>query len=123
MENINPNDRAKEIHDVITNKIAHNMSTIAVLTTNSEVVIVGTSESKLRNEQRKILKENELEAESITGNHAEENAIAEAKKQHLTGIEIGVSREICIDCQELIEKEEIISHTAFSGKKSTKRKS
>ncbi len=121
MENKTPAERAKEIHNQIQNPIARNLSTIAVMNTEENSVIVGTSEKRLRAEQREVLTENEIEAKSISGDHAEQNVINEAKERNLKGTEIGVSRPICLECEELIKQEGIETKTEFSGKKSKNR--
>jgi len=117
----NPDKRAKELHNAINNKSSLNYVTIAVLTTETEAVIVGTNETKLRKEQKKALLENEIEAESESSKHAEENAINKAKKLGLKGKEIGASRPICSDCEKTIQEENIIPVTELKGKKSKKR--
>lgn len=77
----------------------------------------------MREQQRKALEANEIEANNTKlGDYAEEKAIAEAKKLGLKGKKIGASRKICLDCQELIEDEEITAKTEFSHKKSKNRK-
>ncbi|TAE04132.1 MAG: hypothetical protein EAZ97_00490 [Bacteroidetes bacterium] len=114
-------ERAKELHQLIPNIVARNRVTIAVLQTQTEMVIVGTSERELRALQRKALLENEIEAESTDKNHAEENVIAKAKELGLKGLEIGASRPICLDCEDLIKQEGIIPQTELKGKKSKNR--
>jgi len=94
-----------------------------VLVTDSPTVIIGTSERELRDIQRESLLVNEVEAPSEKGKHAEENAVAKAKNLGLKGIEIGTSRPICLDCEELIKQEGIIPKTELKGKKSKNRQS
>lgn len=122
-KNIDPESRAKELHSLIKNKVARSFVTIAVLTTETETVIVGTNERKLREEQKDALFSEEIEAETHMGKHAEENVIAFAKKIGLEGKEIGVSRPICLDCENLIKEEGILAKTIFKGKKSKNRQS
>ncbi len=117
----NPDQRAKELHDLIGNKVAQNFVTIAVLNTESEMVLVGTNERKLRKEQVEALKEHEKEAQSKEEKHAEEKVIQKAQEMGLKGTEIGTSRPICLDCEDLIKAHDITSKTAFKGKKSKKR--
>jgi deoxycytidylate deaminase len=93
------------------------------LTTETDTVIVGTSERRLREPQRKVLEVHEIEAVNTqVGLHAEEKVILEAKKLGLKGQKIGASRKICLDCQDLIENEGIKPETEFSNKKSKNRK-
>lgn len=122
-DDFDPEKRAKELHELIVDSVAKDKVTIAVLTTETKTVIVGTNEKRLREIQRKSLEENEIEANHTKlGDHAEEKVIAETKKLGLKPDKIGVSRKICIDCQELIEKENISTSTKFSNKKSKNRK-
>lgn len=113
--------RAKELQSKIKNKISRNMTTIAVGLTNAET-IVGTNDVRLNKNVKAELNVNEIIAKSYKNNHAEENVILEADSRNLTINEIGASRNICIDCQELITKRNILTDTPFSGKKSKKRK-
>lgn len=117
----NPDKRAKELHGLIQNKVAQNFITIAVLNTEDEIVLVGTNERKLRKEQVEALKEHEKEAQSKEEKHAEEKVIHKAQEMGLKGTEIGASRPICLDCEELIETHDIKAKTEFKGKKSKKR--
>ncbi len=116
-----PEKRAKELHELIESQVARNKVTIAVLTTDTPSVIVGTSEKELREAQRKVLQEHEVEAKSEKNKHAEENVINQAKAMGLQGKKIGVSRPICLDCEELIKEENIETNTPFKGKKSKNR--
>jgi hypothetical protein len=68
------------------------------------------------------LLEHEIIARSRTGNHAEENVMDEATERNLTLVEIGVSRPICLDCEELIKDKGIETKTEFSGKISKNRR-
>ena len=83
---------------------------------------MGSSEGRLRKTIKKELYKFEIEAKGKPGKHAEEYVIDEAKKQNMKLTKIAVSRPICIDCQEIIEEKKIETKTAFSGKKSKKRK-
>jgi hypothetical protein len=121
MPTTDPDKRAKELHNLIEKSFARNRVTIAVLTTDSPTVIVGTSERELRDDQREALLENEVEAESEKGKHTEENAISKLRELNLKGVEIGASRPICSDCEELIKKEGIEPKTELKGKKSKNR--
>jgi hypothetical protein len=51
---------------------------------------------------RKALEDHEIIAKSYLGNHAEENIIAEAEIRNLTLFEMGASRPICLDCEDLL---------------------
>jgi len=124
MSKIDPDKRAKELHSLIKSKFSQNFVTIAVLTTENEKVIVGTSEPKLREEQIEALRENEIEAKDKNPDkHAEEKVIEKCKSLGWLGKAIGTSRPICSDCEDLIKKEDIEPKTELKGKKSKKRKS
>lgn len=122
MKKKNPDKRAKELHEKIKDSRKKRSVTTAVRNTETEISIVGTSDRYLRKEIREALNENELEAKSILGNHAEQNVLAEAEKRNLTIVEIGASRPICLDCEEELKEKGIFSWSPFSGKKSRNRK-
>lgn len=113
--------RAKELHSKIKNKIAKNMTTIAVGLTEAET-IVGTNDVRMNKDVKTALQENEVIAECNKDNHAEEDIIKEADNRNLTVKEIGASRNICSDCENLIKERNILTATPFSGKKSRKRR-
>jgi len=113
-------ERAKELHDKIKNAYTKRNTTIAVLNTEEEITLVGSSEDALRKEVRESLEENEQEVKDK--GHAEEKVIKSAKNQNLTPTEIGASRPICLDCEELIKENDIPTETPFSGKRSKKRR-
>lgn len=121
MSIIDPDKRAKELHSLITPPMAQNFVTIAVLTTENETVIIGTNERKLRKKQAEALLENEIEAQIKEDKHAEEKVIQKATELGLKGKEIGTSRPICLDCENLIKQEGIVPKTELKGKKSKKR--
>lgn len=118
MEKKNPDERAKELHDKIKHKHTRDRNTTAVLNTETDIVIVGSNEIRLRKEQREAFNEKEVEATGI--GHAEETVILKADELNIQGIEIGASRPICEDCQELIQEKNIKAKTELSGKKSKK---
>ncbi len=118
----NPDERAKELHEKISDEFKKRMITIAVGNTDSELSLVGTSEKFMQHEVLDSMKVNEIVATPNFGTHAEEDIIEEATKLNLTVTEIGASRPICLDCQELLESKNIKSKTEFSGKQSTKRR-
>ncbi len=117
----NPDLRAKELHEKIKDKRKKDQITTAVGNTSQNIAIIGTSDIYLRKEIRDSLFQYEIEAKSKIGNHAEQNIIEEAIKQNLTVTEIGASRDICIDCQDILESMNIVAKTPFSGKKSKNR--
>ncbi|TAD97758.1 MAG: hypothetical protein EAZ97_11960 [Bacteroidetes bacterium] len=121
MFSIDPDKRAKELHSLISPPMAQNFVTIAVLTTENETVIIGTNERKLRKKQVEALLENEIEAQIKEDKHAEEKVIQKALEMGLKGKEIGASRPICLDCEDLIKEESILPKTELKGKKSKKR--
>ncbi len=112
--------RAKELHAKL-GKVTQDKTTTAVGFTNEEIGIVGSSEGKLRKSIRKELYDFEIEAKGEPGQHAEEYVIEEAESQNLHLNQIAASRDICIECQELIDENGIEAKTPFSGKKSKKR--
>ena len=114
-------DRAKELKSKIKNKIASNMTTIAVGLTDKETII-GTNDVRLHKDVKEGLYEDEIVAKCQKNNHAEEDVIAEADNRNLTIKEIGASRNICSDCEKLIKERGIPTVTPFSCKKSRKRK-
>lgn len=114
-------ERAKNLHSKIRNKIASNMTTISVGLTEEEAII-GTNDVRLHKDVKFALKEDEIPAKCHKDKHAEEDVIAEAENRNLTIKEIGASRDICSDCEELIKEKNIPTDTPFSGKKSKKRK-
>ena len=122
MEKKNPDKRAKELHEKIKDARKKRSTTTAVGNTETDISIVGTSDRYLRKEIRDELDENEKEAPSIVGNHAEQNVMDEAEKQNLTITEIGASRPICMDCEKEIKRKGIFSWSPFSKKKSKNRK-
>ncbi len=111
--------RAKELHSKIKHKHTRDRNTTAVLNTKENIAIVASNEVRLRREQREVLEKNEIEATGL--GHAEETAINKTDEMNLTGKEIGVSRNICFDCEILIKKKGLKTKAGFSGKKSKKR--
>ncbi len=122
MQTKNPHDRAKELHDLITDERKRRHTTTAVGSTFEDISIVGTNEEYLRLEIRRALLEHEIIARSRAGNHAEENVIDEAEERNLTLASIGASRPICLDCEEKIKGRDIETQTEFSGKVSRNRR-
>lgn len=118
----NPDKRAKELHDLLEYERTKRHTTTGVGNTESDTVIVGTSEDYMRQEIKEALNDNEITAKSRKGNHAEENVMDEADELDLTITEIGASRPICLDCENKIKEKGIDAKTEFSGKKSRKRK-
>ena len=113
--------RVKELHGKL-GKTTQNKTTTSVGLTEEEIGIIGSSEGRLRKTVKKELYNFEIEAKGKSGKHAEEYVIEKAKSQNLKLTEIAASRPICLDCQEIIEENEIKTQTPFSGKKSKKRK-
>lgn len=108
--------RAGELHDLIEDERKRRHTTTAVGDTAEDITI-----EYLRTEVRKALLPHEIIAKSKPGNHAEENIIEEAIEQNLSIIEIGASRPICLDCEELLKQMGIHTQTGFPGKKSKNR--
>jgi hypothetical protein len=116
MPQTNPDKRAKELHSLL-DKQGQNRSTTAVGNTEEEqTIIVGTSDQYMRKAIFNALLSHETPADSENGFHAEENVIAMAEKLNLHLTEIGASRPICSDCEELLKAKEIEAKTEFSGK-------
>ncbi len=113
--------RAKELHEKL-GEVTQDKTTTSVGYTEEEIGIVGSSEGKLRKVIKQELFDFEIEASGEFGKHAEEYVIEEAEKQNLHLTEIAASREICLDCQVIIEEKGIEPKTGFSGEKSKKRK-
>ena len=110
-----PEKRAKELHEKIKFKFTRDKNTTAVLNTDTNAVIVGSNEVRLRKEQREAMYNNEIEA---TGQgHAEVTVINKAEELELTGTEIGVSRPICKNCEELIKEKGVDNKTKFKSQK------
>lgn len=118
----NPDQRAKELHNMISDERKQKHTTTAVGNTLEEVSIVGTNEEYLRMEIRKALEPFEIIAKSHPGHHAEENIIMEAETRALTLFEMGASRPICLDCENLLAHKNMEAKTDFSGKPSKNRK-
>jgi hypothetical protein len=118
----NPDDRAKELHDLIEDERKKRHTTTAVGNTTAQISIVGTNEAYMRLEIREALFEHEVIARSKIGNHAEENVMDEAAERNLILIEIGASRPICLDCEEKIKTKGIKTRTEYSGKVSQNRR-
>lgn len=118
----NPDERAKELHDMVSDERKRKHTTTAVGNTLENVSIVGTNEEYLRMEIRRALEPHEIIAKSHLGNHAEENIIMEAETRDLTLFEMGASRPICLDCEDLLAEKKIEAKTSFSGKPSKNRK-
>lgn len=109
------------MHGLIDNPIASDYTTIAVLNTEEGLALVGSSALSLDKRVRENLVSTEKEAKGTKGQHAEEKVIQLAKEEKLSPTEIGASRPICLDCEELLEENNILTKTKFSGKKSKKR--
>ena len=122
MQTKNPHDRAKELHDLISDERKKRHTTTAVGNTIDDITIVGTNEEYLRLEIRRALYEHEIIARSRAGNHAEENVMDEAEERNLTLLSIGASRPICLECEEKIKVRGIETDTDFSGKISRNRR-
>lgn len=118
----NPENRAIELHNKLSNERTKRHTTTAVGFTDSNISIVGSSEEYLRAEIREALLENEIPAKGKPGNHAEDNVIEVADDKKLTITDIGASRPICLDCEIKIKDRGIRAWTIFSGKKSKKRR-
>jgi len=118
----NPDKRAKELHDLITDERKKRHTTTSVGNTSEGRSIVGTSEEYLRIEIKKAMQAHEIPAKSRKGNHAEKNVLDEAQQRDLTLVEIGASRPICLDCENLLKDKDIEAKTEFSGKRSKNRK-
>ncbi len=118
----NPDDRAKELHNMISDERKRKHTTTAVGNTTEQISIVGTNEEYMRMEIRRALLSHEIIAKSQPGNHAEENVILEAEARDLNLIEIGASRPICLDCENLLLEKNIEAFTDFSGKPSKNRR-
>ena len=122
MHTKNPDERARELHELIEDERKKRHTTTAVGNTTEEISIIGTNEEYMRLEIRRALFEHEIIAKSRAGNDAEENVMEEATQRNLTLIEIGASRPICLDCEEKIKANGIETQTAFSGKVSKNRR-
>ena len=122
MQNKNPTERAIELHNLIEDDRKRRNTTTAVGNTNSTLTIIGTNDEYMRLEIKKALLDHEIVAKSTPGKHAEENIIAEATSKDLKILEIGASRPICLDCEELINELGLETTTGFSGKKSKNRR-
>ena len=122
MTNKNPEERAKELLDKIKDDFKKRKITIAVGKTDSDFSLVGTSEKYMQNDVLNSIEKNEIVATPNQNKHAEEDIIDEAEKREVKITDIGASRPICIDCEEIIKENNITSHTEFSGKKSKKRR-
>lgn len=110
-----PEKRANELHKKIKFKFTRDKNTTAVLNTDTDAIIVGSNEVRLRKEQREALYDNEIEA---TGQgHAEVTVINKAEELELNGTEIGVSRPICENCEKLIKENGIDNKTKFKSQK------
>ena len=118
----NPEKRAIDLHSKIVDDIKRKLTTIAVANTTGNISIVGSSGKYMRTEVLDSLEENEIIATAHYENHAEEDIILEADLQNLKITEIGASRPVCSDCEDLIKLKNIVTRTPFSGKKSRKRK-
>lgn len=122
MNDKNPDTRAKELHNEIKDEFKKRKITIAVGYTDSDISLVGTSEKYMQKDVLKAMNVNEIVATSNYDKHAEEDIIAEAEKREINVTDIGASRPICLDCEEIIKNKNITSHTEFSHKKSKKRR-
>ena len=119
-ENYDITQRVTELHKKL-GKVTQNKTTTAVGFADEEIGIIGSSEGKLRKSVRKELYKFEIEAKGEPGKHAEEYVIDEAENRGFHLNQIAASRNICMECQQLIEENEIEAKTPFSGKKSKKR--
>lgn len=115
-----PDKRAKELHETIKNTRTKNSSTIAVLNTEEGWALVGSSTEILQKEVRDKL-DTEYELPVKGQGHAEEKVIRKAKEEGFTPTEIGASRPICLDCENLINENNIEIKTTLKGKKSKNR--
>ncbi len=122
MQHQNPDERAKELHNMLSDERKRKHTTTAVGNTTEDISIVGTNEEYLRMEIRRALESHEIIAKSHPGNHAEENVIREAEARELTLFELGASRPICLDCENLLTNKNIEAKTDFSGKPSKNRR-
>jgi hypothetical protein len=118
----NSEKRAKELHNLIQDEFKKRKITIAVGNTDSNFAIVGTSEKYMQKDVLNEIEENEVLATPNQDKHAEEDIIEEADKREVNVTEIGASRPICSDCEELIKQRNITAKTKFSGKLSRKRR-
>lgn len=119
-EELNPDKRAKELHNKLKFQYTKRSTTTAVLNTKEGTTLVSSSEKLLRKEVLLELKAHEKEAKGK--GHAEEKLIAYSEILQLTPTEIGASRPICIDCEKLITEKQIEIKSDCSGKLSKKRK-
>ena len=118
----NPDERAKELWNKLKHRFTRSVVTIAVGNTEENISLVGTSENRMRKEITNSLEEHEIIAEPNENTHAEEDVVAMAKLLKLKLQAMGASRPICIDCEDLLKKNDIEPKTELSGKKSKKRK-
>ena len=98
------------------------MTTTAVGYTQQGISFVGTSDKRFPKEIIKALSDDEEMAEPHPENHSEEDIIKKKKNRELDLTDIGASRKVCKDCEDKIKEKGIVSWTAFSGRKSRKRK-
>lgn len=120
MNLIDPDKRAKELHKLLK-PITQRQVTIAVGNTLENISLVGTSEDSMRKSIRENLEDHELVATPNANHHAEEDIVETTEKLDLHLTEIGTSRPICIDCEDLLKSKNIELKTECSGKKSKKR--
>lgn len=118
----NPEKRAKELHNEIKDEFKKRKITIAVGNTDNDFSLVGTSEKYMQNDVLKAMNDDEVIATPNYDKHAEEDIIYEAEKRDVKVTDIGASRPICLDCEDIIKENNITPHTEFSGKKSKKRR-
>ena len=122
MSKKDPDERAKELINFIDDEFKKRKITIAVGNTDSDVSLVGTSDKYMQKDVLAAMTENEIVAKPNEGKHAEEDIVTEAEKRELRVTEVGASRPICLDCEELLKTQNIEARTEFNGKKSRKRR-
>lgn len=116
---VDVNKRAKEIHEALPHETQKRTTTAVGKTTDGKI-LVGSSEKKLRKPQREALMENEIEV--VGEGHAEETILNHAKEHGMKVEEIGASRPICQDCDDMLKDAGTTSTSPRSGKPSTKRR-
>lgn len=119
----NPDIRARYLHNEIKDEFKKRKITIAVGNSDNNFSLIGTSEKYLHKDVLNAMSNMEVLANPNYDKHAEEDIIIDADDKDIVIKDIGASRSICLDCENLIKTHNITSHTAFSGKKSKNRRS
>ena len=98
-------ERAKDIHAALPEATQRRTTTAVGEVMNpdgTKVILVGTSEQRLRPAQRQVLKPNEIEVKGL--GHAEQTILNYAKEHDQQVITIGASRPICLNCEKAIRE-------------------